>query len=410
MKQIILSLLAQVVIGVMFASAFAQTEINSCCNIIATDIKNNLVVARDNTTGRLHQFKADALDMKAMKKGDAVNIDAASKKITGISGAISNYPVIQPDKAQPVGILVILQKDGVSPINDIVNPKINNAQPVGKPTINTHSATPISDIVSIQVDNAEPISGIVTPKTNNAQPVGKPFVNNAGPINGFAIVTAQGKSGKTFQFKVPAAIAKTLKVGDPVYAGPIDGIQINNAEPINDFAIVQSSYGSSNGQMGSFGYPATSGEGTTGNANATDKWVITPVATMKGVLGRLDINFPADVERDILIYHPADNKFITSVSRNDKIYTITPGQYRFTLTNVPVDNVPIKKGHETRLKAGFLNVVSEGDWHLYDETKEKAYTSGNKPKKLPLPIGSYQLKLGLEFYPFEIKDGETVEY
>ena len=127
------------------------------------------------------------------------------------------------------------------------------------------------------------------------------------------------------------------------------------------------------------------------NAEDSDKWVITPVKNMKGVLGRLDINFPADVERNILIYQQTDNKFLRSVSHSDKTYTIAPGEYRFTITNVPIENVPIQKGHETRLKMGFLNVVSEGDWHLYNETKEKAFTSGNKPKKLPLPVGSYQL-------------------
>ena len=142
----------------------------------------------------------------------------------------------------------------------------------------------------------------------------------------------------------------------------------------------------------------------------SEKWVITPVKTMKGVLGGLDINFPVDVERNILIYQPADNKFITSVSYNDKIYPIAPGEYRFTITNVPIANVPIKKGHETRLRMGFLNVVSEGVWHVYNDTKEKQYTSGNKPKKIALPVGSYQVKLGLQFYPFVIKDGETVEY
>jgi hypothetical protein len=148
---------------------------------------------------------------------------------------------------------------------------------------------------------------------------------------------------------------------------------------------------------------------TFAQSEISDKWVITPVPNMKGVLGRLDINFPPDVERNILIYQQTDNKFLRSVSHNDKIYTIAPGQYRFTLTNVPVDNVPIQKGHETRLKAGFLNIVSDGDWHLYNDTKEKAYTSGNKPKKLPLPVGSYQVKLGGQFYPLIIKDGETVE-
>jgi len=146
------------------------------------------------------------------------------------------------------------------------------------------------------------------------------------------------------------------------------------------------------------------------NTSETEKWKVTPIPTMKGVLGRLDINFPQDVERNILIHQQADNKFITSVSRNDKTYTIAPGEYHFVLSSVPVENVPIQKGHETRLKAGFLNVVSEGDWHLYDDTKEKAYTSGNKPKKIPLPVGNYQLKLGGQYYPVIIKDREIVEF
>jgi len=65
------------------------------------------------------------------------------------------------------------------------------------------------------------------------------------------------------------------------------------------------------------------------NAEVSDKWVITPVSTMKGVLGRLDINYPADVERWILYYQPANNKYMGSVSNNDKTFTISPGEYRF---------------------------------------------------------------------------------
>ena len=392
MKKLLLPLLA---CG-MFVSAFSQSEPQEpCCSIIATNIKNNLVVARDNTTGRLYQFKADAMDMRSIRKGDAATIDIASKKITAISGAVRNYPVIQPDKAEPVGILAVLRIDNAEPITEIVTPKINNA-------------TPISDIISIQVDNVEPINDIVTPKINNAEPVGKPTINNAEPIN---TITAKNKlTGKTFQFKVPASIAKTLKVGDPVYAQPVNDIRINYAGPINGFAIVQSSYGSSNGQMASYGYPATSADETTGNTNEAEKWVITPVTTMKGVLGRLDINYPAGVDRWILYYQPADNKYMGSVSEYDKFFTISPGEYRFLITDVPVENVPIQKGHETRIKMGFLNVVSEGGFYLYNDTKEKLYTTYDKPKKIALPVGSYQLSLGGQFYPFVIKDGETVEY
>lgn len=182
--------------------------------------------------------------------------------------------------------------------------------------------------------------------------------NELDPVNGIVIakdinnniaVDRDNITGRLYQFKVDASDIRAIKLNDALNI--------------------------SNGKI-------TSISGALRNENATDKWVITPIPAMKGVLGRLDINFPESVVRNILIYQQSDNKFLQSVSYNDKIFNIAPGVYRFTLTNVPVDNVPVQKGHETRLKAGFLDVVSEGDWHLYNDTKEKAFTSGNKPKKI----------------------------
>ena len=43
------------------------------------------------------------------------------------------------------------------------------------------------------------------------------------------------------------------------------------------------------------------------------------------------------------------------------------------------------------------------------QDKSKFHTSGNKPKKMAIPVGSYQLKLGTQFFTLTIKDGETVE-
>ena len=281
MKQILLSLLAPVVIGGMFTSAFAQQEpAQPCCNIIAMDVQKNLVIARDHTTGRLYQFKTDALDIKAIKLNDAVNISAG--KVSSISGAKRMYATVRPDPADPC-----------------------------------------CSVVNIQPDPIQPCCSAVS------------FTNNT--------------TNNTSSISVPKQIAATLKTGQAV---SIDGS--------TGMAVVQSSYGGSTGQMNSYGYPATSGEGTTGNANATDKWVVTPVATMKGVLGALDINFPAGVDRDILIYQQADNKYVASVSKNAKSFPIAPGEYRFTISEVSIENVPIKKGHVTRLKSGYINIVSEG--------------------------------------------------
>lgn len=98
------------------------------------------------------------------------------------------------------------------------------------------------------------------------------------------------------------------------------------------------------------------------------------------------------------------------ISKHGPSYDLAPCIYNFRLNTITVENVPVERGKETKLKTGVLNIVSEGDWHLYDDTKEKFRTSGNKPKKFALPVGSYQLKLGIQFYPVVIKDGETVEY
>jgi len=144
---------------------------------------------------------------------------------------------------------------------------------------------------------------------------------------------------------------------------------------------------------------------------SAEKWVITPVSGMKGILGRLNTGFPPDVEWTLDV-RTTENKFITNRSgagRQGSSYDIAPGYYFFRLNTITVENVPIEKGKETRLKAGYLSIISEGNWSLYDESKKKFHTSGNKPKKIALPVGNYQLNLGGQFFPLVIIDGETVE-
>lgn len=157
----------------------------------------------------------------------------------------------------------------------------------------------------------------------------------------------------------------------------------------------------------------TTSENATGKSEgmSSEKWEIVPVPQWKGVLGKLNMDFPEDAEWTIDI-RTTEDKFITSKSKSgrEKSFGIAPGTYFFRLNTVTVQNVPIEKGKETRLKAGILRILSEGNWSLYDETKKKFYTSGTKPKKFALPVGSYQLKIGTQYFTVIIKDRETVEY
>ena len=134
MKQIILSLLAPVVIGGMFTSAFAQNEAEPCCAIIAMDVQKNLVIARDHTTGRLYQFKTDALDIKAIKKGDAVNISVG--KVSSISGAKRMYATVRPHYGEPCCNVVNIQPDPAEPCCNAVsftNNTTNNTSSISVP-------------------------------------------------------------------------------------------------------------------------------------------------------------------------------------------------------------------------------------------------------------------------------------
>jgi hypothetical protein len=450
MKRILLLLMA----CALFIYTNAQNSISPCCNVISKNIKTNKVVIRDQTTGRLFTFQPNTADMNVIVVGDAVNTDMLLGKITAIRGSARDYKIAEPDRKDPSDILASLQIDHSDPVNGIVNVNFDRSEPVN------------GNVYRSKALNSEPVNTVVSNKVNPIEPCCSVVDIQVDPLEPCcSIVSFKNASGAVSYFKAPKEITNTLKVGQPVYSEPVNTIRVSNseqndiqpccnvvsvqpdpaqpccnivtyknnstgalfqfranknistvkvgeplyAEPVNGFAIVQSSYGSSNGGMNSYGYGATSSGNSSGNNSSSEKWVISPVANMKGALGKLNINYPPDVDRDIEIYQPVDKKFITSVSKNDKQYTMAPGTYRFLITNVPVDDVPIQKGHETRLKIGFLNIVSEGVWDLHTEANDKQYTSGNRPRRIALPIGNYQLRLGTQLFPVTIKDKETVE-
>lgn len=154
---------------------------------------------------------------------------------------------------------------------------------------------------------------------------------------------------------------------------------------------------------------ATSND-STGNTIHSEKWENTSVPAMKGSFGRLKTNFPADVEWRIDI-RTTGNKFITNRSKADKqtYFELEPGVYNLRLNTVTIENVRIEQGTETRLRTGVLKILSQGHWDLYDNSGKIFYTSGNKPVKLALPVGNYQLKRGGQFISVNIQDDAMVE-
>lgn len=137
----------------------------------------------------------------------------------------------------------------------------------------------------------------------------------------------------------------------------------------------------------------------------SEKWMITP-NKLKTTTGRLLLNNTAGSLWVIYVYRMADNKYITSVnqSNNKGVLILPPGEYKITLNLAPVENVLIKKGHDTKLKTGVIDVPHTEVWYLYDETGKTYHSSGIKPEKLLMPAGNYTLKVGSQSSIVKVKN------
>ncbi|HYC38969.1 MAG TPA: hypothetical protein VEB63_00660 [Chitinophagaceae bacterium] len=147
------------------------------------------------------------------------------------------------------------------------------------------------------------------------------------------------------------------------------------------------------------------------NTTIGERWIQTANGRIKGEVGRINMSFPPDAEWSIDFYS-AGNKFVGNRSKAGKkqYEDFPPGKYLLKLNSIPVENVGIEKGKETKLKVGFLELVSPGDWELYSESKQKYYTSGNKPAKLALPVGNYVLDFGDRDFSVQIRERVTVRF
>src|SRR5688572_8910689 len=138
---------------------------------------------------------------------------------------------------------------------------------------------------------------------------------------------------------------------------------------------------------------------------STGNWTLESNNIKNTRTGRLLMHFPKGVWT-IYIYKMSDRTYVSSFSskaKQQRVIELAPGEYRITINDAPIDNVPIEQGKDTRLTTGVLNINYNSVWELYDETGKTFYTSGNKPEALVLPAGTYTLVKG------EIKEGVTVK-
>lgn len=117
---------------------------------------------------------------------------------------------------------------------------------------------------------------------------------------------------------------------------------------------------------------------------------------LKASTGRIVIENKSRGEWTIYIYKMPNNVYVTSFNQtnNKGVFVLQPGEYRITINDAEILNVPVQKGHDTELKVGLLDVQYNESWNLYDESGSRFVTSGAKPTLLLMPAGNYTLEVG----------------
>ena len=353
---------------ILFFSSFAQKNSTPSCTVISvrqSETCCRIVTARDIATGRTFEFTVDNSVAKNYTTGTALNAQPSLGIIKSINGTVSKYAISEPVIA----------------------------------------AQPSCSVISI-----EP---------------------SALCCN---LISAKLPNGERFSFSVPKAIAANLEIGQKVsvlHFGPVDADKFQSGD---GYAVVQSNEGSSlkakrvtysfpilnrkSGSNNNTGMSPDGGWDLKNNAKAAkhetdifnDKpWEIKPNLAARGATGRLFINIPKDAECVITISQPVTERQVV-YSISDRSFSLVPGTYDVTVSGKKTKDVIVQKGMETRIKGGALNVVATGTWTLYDEKKDRQVYYSVSPKKIGLPVGTYQLEINGTMQEIKIKDGETVEF
>jgi hypothetical protein len=129
-------------------------------------------------------------------------------------------------------------------------------------------------------------------------------------------------------------------------------------------------------------------------------------------LGRVTLAFPRGVAWSLDVY-TVENKFYTnrsSYSNHNTFYDLPPGSYNLKLNGAPLEDMHIGAGKEIIVKAGFVSIITNESWALQNAAKNQYYITGNKPAKLALPVGTYNINFEGKDHQFVIKDRLTVKF
>jgi hypothetical protein len=133
---------------------------------------------------------------------------------------------------------------------------------------------------------------------------------------------------------------------------------------------------------------------------------------LKGRMGRLVVHFPEEADPShtrVDIIHPVEQKSLKG-GFGSQSADLLPGIYDVDISKKRLTNVPVKSGHDTRVKVGVLRITAGQDTRIDIIDAGKKLTGGFGAQTIGLPVGSFHVLVAGQTEGIEIQDGKVTEF
>ena len=387
---------ATLAVIVCAAPLFAFVQQNARSKVISVNAASGVVMARDTKTGRTFVFTVTADVAATLKPGDDVVADLGGMRVTSVKGAARTAQIREPDAIEPCCGVVAFATDSAA--LEALLRGLSGAEPTGAnnaPNPNMDTGSALKSLLA-RVSNAEPVGA------TSATVDFRSLLRGSEPINGI-IDPVEPVNGIALLRDLDSGAYHVVAVSGTPPPGVIGSGATSSIDDKTGVALFRS-----NNQT--YSHPLYRPSARSENKGP---WVVTPDAALRGIQGRLVTNFPENTDgtgRQVYVFSPGTTEQV-SYQGTGGDHELIEGGYDVKIEEVTLKNVPIKRGHETRILVGALAFAARGQSFIaiFDATGETQLFQMLGYEVKGMPAGTYSLKAGSRVVPFEIKDGEVTE-
>lgn len=159
-------------------------------------------------------------------------------------------------------------------------------------------------------------------------------------------------------------------------------------------------------------YPPLPRPGAEDVAPVPDPWEVLPAADLAGETGRVRLTFPPGTPPEaakVEVFKPGEDTPLTT-HQGDWRIDLPPGSYDVAVSGKRAANVPVRAGHETRMKVGLFKVFVARST-LVDVMAPRSFDclpgGGQGSRSFALLAGPYDLRVSGQYNRIAVEDGKV---